>query len=338
MNASVPAVLGLDVGGANLKAAHSTGRAQTRPFALWKHPERLAIELRALRKRMPPHDVLALTMTGELCDGFPSRRDGVLAILRSAVEAAAGTPLLIWTTRAELVEPAVVRADPLSAAAANWLALAHLAARGTERAPALLIDTGSTTTDLVFIDQGMPCPRALSDRERLASGELVYTGIRRTPVCAVLGMGVAAELFATMLDVYLLLGLWPENPADTETADGRPATRIHARARLARMWCADAEEITLPEIEALARRILKTQMEYVSAAINRVLAERATPRRIILSGSGEALGRQALDSILALRAVPIVSLSEQLGPWLSEAACAYAVAVLAAEKCGRPMA
>jgi probable H4MPT-linked C1 transfer pathway protein len=338
MNASAPAVLGLDVGGANLKAAHSTGRARTRPFALWKHADRLAIELRAVRERMPPHDVLALTMTGELCDCFPSRRDGVLAILRSAIEAAAGTPLLIWTTRAELVEPAAIRADPLSAAAANWLALAHLAARGTERAPALLIDTGSTTTDLVFIDQGMPRPRARTDRERLASGELVYTGIRRTPVCAVLGMGVAAEFFATMLDVYLLLGLWPENPADTETADGRPATRDHARRRLARMWCADVEEITLPELEVLARRALKTQTDYVRAAMDRVLDGQAAPCKIILSGSGEALGRQMLETTLALRAVPVISFSEQLGPWLSEAACAYAVAVLAAEKCGRPRA
>jgi (4-(4-[2-(gamma-L-glutamylamino)ethyl]phenoxymethyl)furan-2-yl)methanamine synthase len=332
MNESPRAVLGLDVGGANLKAAHSTGHAHARPFALWKQTARLAIELRAVRERMPRHDAIALTMTGELCDGFASKREGVLAILTSAVEAAAGIPLLVWTTRAELFEPARVRAEPLSAAAANWLALAHLAARYTGREPALLIDTGSTTTDLVIIDNGMPCPLARTDIARMASGELVYTGIRRTPVCAVLGMGVAAEVFATMLDVYLLLGLVPENPADTETADGRPATREYARARLARMSCADVDEIAPRELLALARRALEAQVEYVCHAIERILDGRATPRKIILAGSGEALGRQVLKRSSALSGVPIVSLAERLGHSLSEAACAYAVAVLAAER------
>jgi len=36
----------------------------------------------------------------------------------------------------------------------------------------------------------------------MRTGELVYTGIRRTPICAVLNRDVAAELFATMLDAY----------------------------------------------------------------------------------------------------------------------------------------
>jgi hypothetical protein len=181
----------------------------------------------------------------------------------------------------------------------------------------------------------MPCPRACTDRTRMASGELVYTGIRRTPVCAVLGMGVAAEIFATMLDVYLVLGLVPENPADTETADGRPATRDRAHARLARMWCADVDEISPLELQTQARRTLDVQVEFVRRAIERVVDGHATPRKIILSGSGEALGRQVLERSPALCGVPIVSLAEQLGPLLSEAACAYAVAVLAAERCGR---
>jgi hypothetical protein len=332
MNESPRAVLGLDVGGANLKAAHSTGRAHARPFALWKYTERLAMELSALRERMPRHDAIALTMTGELCDGFASKREGVLAILNSAVEAAAGTSLLVWTTRGELVEPAWVRTEPLSAAAANWLALAHPAARYTENEPALLIDTGSTTTDLVFLEKGTPCPRARTDPARMTSSELVYTGIRRTPVCAVLGMGVAAEVFATMLDVYLWLGLMPENAIDTETADGRPATRQHAAARLARMCCADVDELSPQALTALARRALDTQLEFVCRAMQRVLDGRATPRRIIISGSGEALGRQVLERCSALSGATVVSLAIKLGPSLSEAACAYAVAVLAAER------
>jgi (4-(4-[2-(gamma-L-glutamylamino)ethyl]phenoxymethyl)furan-2-yl)methanamine synthase len=326
----VASVVGLDIGGANLKAAHGAGITHTRPFPLWKQPLGLAGQLRDILAQMPSRDLLAMTMTGELCDCFASKREGVLAILGSVVDAADGTPVRVWTTRGKFVEPARVRDDPLPAAAANWLALAHLAGRFTEGEPSLLIDAGSTTTDLVYLEQGKPRPRFLTDRERMACGELVYTGVRRTPVCAVLGMGVAAEFFATMLDVYLVLGLLPEDAGDTDTADGRPATRPHARARLARMVCADAEDLAAGEIEALARRALDTQLGHVGCAIDRVLAG-VLPGRVILSGSGEALGRQVMAIHPTLAGLPVVSLAERLGPALSEAACAYAVAVLAAE-------
>jgi len=330
------AVLGLDIGGANIKAAHMNGAAHTQAFALWKQPQRLAAELRSMRAAMPAHDRLAVTMTGELCDCFASKCDGVLAILHSVEESAAGTAADVWTTRGAFAAPAEVRQNPLPAAAANWLALAHFAGRFTESEPALLIDTGSTTTDVVFLDQGKPRPRALTDRERLASGELVYTGIRRTPVCAVLGMGVAAEFFATMLDVYLWLELLPANTQDTDTADGRPATRADAHVRLARMLCADAGDVPLSDIENLARRARETQLDFVRTAVDRVLAGRDQPRRVVLAGSGEVLGRGVQATHPRLHAAQTISLTDRLGPALSEAACAYAVAVLAAERWRAP--
>ena len=42
------AIIGLDIGGANLKAATADGAAQSRPFALWKRPRELAAELNKL--------------------------------------------------------------------------------------------------------------------------------------------------------------------------------------------------------------------------------------------------------------------------------------------------
>ena len=53
-------VLGLDVGGANLKAAHSTGVARLRPFALWKEPAGLSRELHYLLQGLPPFAALAV--------------------------------------------------------------------------------------------------------------------------------------------------------------------------------------------------------------------------------------------------------------------------------------
>jgi uncharacterized hydantoinase/oxoprolinase family protein len=166
----------------------------------------------------------------------------------------------------------------------------------------------------------------------LATGELVYTGVRRTPVCAVLGTEVAAEFFASMLDVYLVLGPVADAPDDTDTADGRPATRAFARARLARMLCADVNELAAGELEALARHALAKQVANVRQAVDQVLEGRPRPEAVVLAGSGEVLGRQVVAGHAVLTDVPVVSLAERLGGPLSEAACAYAVAVLAREQ------
>ena len=320
-------ILGLDIGGANLKGAHSGGTARSMPFALWKHPERLTTALAALSAVFPSWDALAITMTGELCDCFATRREGVQAILRSVQRFAGSTPIHVWTREGRFIDPEPAHADPLGVAAVNWLALAHCVAREFIHERVILIDTGSTTTDLVYLDRGTPAPRAFTDVERLRTGELVYTGIRRTPICAVLGMEVAAEFFATMLDAYVFLGHGPENPEDCDTADGRPVTRAGAHARIARLLCADAETFSELEAMKLAQQAVSVQRQAVFRAFERVLAGRHDVDRVIVAGSGELLGRWVAERW----GKPVTSLADLWGPALSEAACAYAVARLARE-------
>ena len=88
------AILGLDVGGANLKAAHTGGEAVTTPFALWKQPDQLAAALADLVAGLPGFDALAVTMTGELCDCWETKREGVLAILDAVATVAAAKPVV----------------------------------------------------------------------------------------------------------------------------------------------------------------------------------------------------------------------------------------------------
>jgi (4-(4-[2-(gamma-L-glutamylamino)ethyl]phenoxymethyl)furan-2-yl)methanamine synthase len=322
-------VLGLDIGGANLKAAHTSGVALSLPFALWRAPHELPHQLAHVIAAMPAHDALAVTMTGELCDCFESKTQGVHAILNGVQHVASG-PTYFWSLIGRFVDLPTARDQPLTVASANWLALAHLAAQYNREAPGLMIDIGSTTTDIVYLDDGLPQPRASTDRARLAAGELVYTGLRRTPVCSVLGMEVAAELFATMLDVHIVLGLADERAADTDSADGRPFTRGHCHARLARMQCADANEVTDQEIRTLARHAVQRQLQHLGAAVDRVLRDRPSPRQVVISGSGEGLARQICAShprLTGCRVVPLLKDDK-----LSEAAAAYAVAVLAQEQ------
>jgi len=336
-------LLALDVGGANLKLADGRGFARTKPFPLWRQPEQLAAALGSLLAEAPPAGRLAVTMTGELADCFATKRDGVRHILDAVEEAAAGRPLRVYATDGRFVSAQQARESPLDVAAANWHALARFAARFAGDGPALLIDIGSTTSDLVPIVAGRPAPRGTTDPERLLTGELVYTGVVRSPLCAIVSSlpwrggecPVAQELFATSLDAYLTLGDLPERTGDLQkgdpqTADGRPATRAAAHRRLARAICADEEIFDGADARAAADALQRAQLARLGVAGRQVVAGLpAPPARCVVSGQGAFLARR-----LAARLCPaaeVVSLDEQLGPEASDAAAAHALAVVARE-------
>lgn len=335
-------VLGLDVGGAHLKAADLHGRGRHLSFPLWKHPDRLAAELTNLFDSFD-FERLALTMTGELCDCFRTKSEGVTHIVRAAQEALAATtnpnrPILVWLTDGRFVPPEVAIANPWLAAASNWMALAQFAASLVPAENALLVDVGSTTSDLIPIRDGRVVAVGRSDPERLASGELVYLGVSRTPLCATLRTTeirgveyrVAAELFAMSGDAYRVLGLVPEEPNSNDTADGAPATKECSHRRLARVICSDESRFTWDDAHEMAEEVYQSQLTDLRVAAEAVLRRSLDGRvtSLIISGEGEFLVRQLADEFPPLRHAEVRSLAKELSPELSDAACAYAVAKL----------
>src|SRR5205085_7728015 len=87
--------MALDVGGANIKAAHSSGAARTLPFELWKRPDDLGPVIATLATTFPPCDRVALTMTAELCDCYPTKVVGVNAGLDAMPRARPGCPVQV---------------------------------------------------------------------------------------------------------------------------------------------------------------------------------------------------------------------------------------------------
>lgn len=355
-------ILGLDIGGANLKAATPDKRAISVPFPLWKQPDKLPSALAELVARFPDAEELAVTMTGELCDCFETKREGVHAIIKAVRFASGGRRVRVWSTDGAFLDSEEAKQNHLKVAAANWHALATFAGHYVPHGRAILVDVGSTTTDVIPILDGVPVPEGKTDYDRLFCHELVYTGVRRTPVCAILPR-YAAELFATTLDAYLILGSIPEDPNDRDTADGRPATRKYAHARLARMYCADVEMVPEENIRILAEGIRDQQISRICGCIGMVKGrlqpmlsdhelenaphrEREAlitehgddpymreiidstrpdiPVKYVVSGSGEFLAQRVASHH--------TSLNDQLGPEVSACAPAYAVAVLATER------
>jgi probable H4MPT-linked C1 transfer pathway protein len=331
--------LALDVGGANLKAADGVGFALSHDFALWRTPERLADALADLIAAAPQDtDRFVATMTGELADCYETKAQGVTAIVAALGIATAGRELRIYLTDGTFVSPAEAIARPLAAAASNWHALARFAARFLSTGDGLLFDVGSTTCDIIPIVARQPAAAGHTDPERLVAGELLYTGVIRSPVCAVAPnlpwrghpCPTAHEVFATTLDAYVLLGDLAEDPGSTTTADGRPATRVAARDRLAHAICADRDMFNDEDALAAAEAIRSAQASRIATAARRVLGRmKAKPVTVIISGQGEFLARRVVDRMQ--RDVEIVSLADQLGPEISRCAPAHALAVLARE-------
>ena len=342
-------ILGLDIGGANIKGADEAGRTVSRPFAMWKHSERLADELASILREFPQTERVAVTMTAELADCFATKSEGVRFILDAVVASAAALPVQVWTTAGRFMTATEATSQPMLVAAANWHALATWCGREflaptrhstpATRHSSLLIDIGTTTTDIIPLVDGRPVAQGLTDVGRLQTGELSYSGVKRTPLCAIAHAvpwrdgycPLAAELFATTLDVYLLLGDVVEDEQDLETANGKPATKAAAHDRLARMLCCDRDEVSFDEAVQIARFLADVQRQRLAGSLERVASRFETPvETVIVSGSGSFLARRLVAENRRTVAAKIVSLDEQLTPGIAEAACAYAVAQLLA--------
>jgi probable H4MPT-linked C1 transfer pathway protein len=324
----------MDIGGANTKAAWRDGdslRTVSRPFEVWRDRAALATVLREIAAEAGPAESVAVTMTAELSDAFRTKREGVAFVL-DAAEAALGD-VRVLTTAGELVSPAAARERPLDVAAANWVATA-LAVAGAH-ADALLVDVGSTTADVVPIASGRVAATAHTDLERLLAGELVYTGVLRTNLAAIAPRvpvrggwcPVASELFAISGDVHLVLGHLAPEAYDCPTPDGRPPTPPFARERIARLVCADAEQLDDGEIEAIAAFLYAEQRRQIEDAARRV--QRALPPAapVVAAGSGAHLGREVAARLGRPVADP---------PWGAAAAAAAPAAALAALAAARP--
>jgi probable H4MPT-linked C1 transfer pathway protein len=323
--------LAVDIGGANTKAAWFDGatlRTVSRPFEVWRDRDALSTVLREVA--LGPADAVAITMTAELSDAFRTKREGVAFVLDAAEEALGDRPLSVLTTGGDLVSMTAARARPWDVAAANWVATA-LAVADAHR-DALLIDVGSTTTDIVPIADGRIAATGRNDLDRLLAGELVYTGTLRTNLAAIAPRvpvrgewcPVSSEYFAISADVHLVLGHLAEEAYDCRTPDGRPATAALARERIARLVCADVEQLGVDEIDAIAAFLHGEQLRQIESAARRAARSLPPEAPVVVVGSGAFLGRE-VAARLGREVAP--------APWGEELGPAAALATLLAARC-----
>lgn len=297
-------VIGWDIGGVHLKAARA-GHGHVVEVVQVPSPLRFGLakladafaQAKAAMGTAPRHVV---TMTAELADTFASRREGVAQLAAIVAQQLEGD-VKIYAGRAGFLAPSEAANHVLDVASANWHASASLIAR--LRDAGLLIDLGSTTTDVIPIAQGHIVARGYTDAERLATGELIYAGLVRGFVMATADRAPFAgqwttlinENFANMADVYRILGTLPEGADQMATADGREKSFAASCARLARMVGRDAADASETHWHALAAWFAEAQIRTIVDGAMLVLSQAELGPTAPVVGAG--IGTTVLEEV-----------------------------------------
>jgi probable H4MPT-linked C1 transfer pathway protein len=311
-------LIGWDIGGAHLKAARADNgviiKAAQIASPLWLGLEELDRAFAAAQDEIGTAAIHAITMTGELCDAFATREEGVAGLAEIATRRLSPGRAFFYAGRAGFVEMAKVGAHTQEIASANWHASAALS--GLRAPEALFIDMGSTTTDIIPLAGGVPAAQGSSDAQRLAHGELVYTGLVRTFLMAGPKLvpfngawtPLMNEWFASTADVHRILGQLPDGADQMEPPDGRDKTVSASRARLARMIGRDAAEADDEAWERLARSFAEAQMREIMDAAALVVSRGVIGPRAPVIGAG--CGREIVRAMSARMERPYLAFDE----------------------------
>ncbi len=338
--------VGLDIGGANLKLAWRQGDqsgAVSKYFPMWQEYGNLSQAIRDLLLEL--HEIptqIAVTMTGELADCFASRSIGVASILQAVQEARQKIPTVVysvddqWFPLDEAI--ASLPGTTWGFAASNWKALATWVAQRPEFVgrSGVLVDIGSTTVDVIPFVYGSVTTPAKTDHDRLLTKQLVYTGLERTPICAIvssLKVGdsecpIIAERFAESQDAHLLLGELAIDANCRDTADGRPRIPEFAAARLARMVGEDSTRMKNENLIEIAGQVVQAQVDQVVHAINQNLPDAVASQLPTVCFCGHASGMFKRIADALQFPAETVQLADIVGEDIARSAPAFALVEL----------
>jgi hypothetical protein len=301
-------MIGIDVGGANLKVVDDAG-VHIHYCPLW---EQSPVTDLLRQYNRSDNETAAVVMSGELADCFENKQQGISFIVDAVRQAFPKS--LFYGTDAQFHNHTVPQL-----AAANWLVSADFL---RSRYPdAVLLDIGSTTADIVPLNR-FDLLKGLTDTKRLQAGYLIYTGMLRTSVATLLrsvdlngvSTPVSTEYFAASADVHLVLGHITPLLYTCDTPDRKEKTREASLRRLARVVCADLEEIGTGGAEQIAKQFWAVQYDIICSQV-RTKIQSSGAKQVIVAGIGAPLFSRELGGI---------DLTRELGP-AADALPAFAV-------------
>lgn len=292
-------ILGIDIGGANTKFASYDGKfIESHYLPLWKGAN-ICNLMTDVKKRVNPRQI-AVVMTGELSDCFSCKNEGVLWIYENVISVFSNAKFL----SIDCTFTDDVRLNPEKFSATNWVASSTFV--GKKFKDVIFVDIGSTTTDIIPIIGGKPIA-AKTDYGRLKRNELIYRGLLRTNIAAILSkveidgdlVATSSELFSITADAYLVLGDISKEEYTCEAPDiyafenlDDAKSKEASEKRLLRVVCSDLDELGNECALKIAKQIKEHQIDDLVYSLNAV-KDRCKVDKIISCGMGEFLVKEA---------------------------------------------
>jgi (4-(4-[2-(gamma-L-glutamylamino)ethyl]phenoxymethyl)furan-2-yl)methanamine synthase len=280
-------MIGIDVGGANLKVVDDAG-VHIHYCPLWEKSPITELLGQYVHNDTDP---AAVVMSGELADCFDNKLQGITFIVDAVKKAFPNARF--YGMDAQFHTGAVPQL-----AAANWLASADYLR--TRHPDAVLLDIGSTTADIIPLNRFRSL-YGMTDLKRLQAGYLLYTGMLRTSVATLIRSvdlagiptPVSTEYFAASADAHLVLGHITPAQYTCDTPDRKEKSVDASLRRLARVVCADLDEIGVSGAEQIAGQFWEVQRSLICNQVRNVVSA-TTAKEVIIAGIGAPLFVQEL--------------------------------------------
>lgn len=326
-------IAGFDIGGANTDVGIIEFNEENNEIEniitdfkylpMWyKNNELSSSLLELLGSQKDNIDAIGISMTAELVDAYTTKKEGVIDI---ATKSQILDKPLAFVSLNGMINMESLKKDPLSVAAANWIATSQIAAEISPNS--ILLDTGSTTTDIIPIKNGKQCAKGRTDFERLAHGELVYTGTLRTNISSFVDKiefkdktyRVSSELFAISADIHNILKNITLDDYTCDTPDGSGKSIKESMLRISRVLCADLDILNPDDVIEISKQMYQKQIDSIAEALKEV-AYRENLDTVIVTGLG-------MD-VLAAKAVEKAGLKcIRMGDYFTQEECTVAPAI-----------
>ena len=266
-------IIGWDIGGAHIKAAKidfkkKTSKTEQIYSPIWENINNLKNSIKSIKKKLGKTNYHAITMTAELSDIFPNRKNGVKYIIKLSSKILGEKNIFFYSKKNFLKKKSAIK-KTFELSSMNWHATASFISNFFPNC--ILVDIGSTTTDITPIKKNEIISKGTSDYQRLKSNELIYLGVLRTPIQAVeKKKNLINENFANLSDVYRVLNKIPNTVDLLPTLDNKTKNKHDSARRIARIFGKDYKKNhflkwkkTAYQIEGKHLKILKNIIEKI---------------------------------------------------------------------------
>ena len=286
-------IIGWDIGGAHIKAAKidfnkKTSKTKQIYSPIWKNLNYLKKSIKLIKKKLGKTNYHAITMTAELSDIFPDRKKGVNHVVNLSSKILGEKNIFFYSKKSFLIKKLAIK-KPFELNSMNWHATASFISNFFPNC--ILVDIGSTTTDIIPIKNKKIISKGVSDYQRLKSNELIYLGVLRTPIQAVeRKKNLINENFANLSDVYRVLNKIPSTFDLLPTLDRKTKNKHDSARRIARIFGKDYKKNHFLKWKKIAYQIEGEHLKILKSVIKKIEKKNFLKKvPIIGAGIGEFL-------------------------------------------------